>query len=541
MVTQANYPHDLSNFILTQYNRNSNIFFMSTHSIQRQYLYLELTGAEADGVALQQKLPGFCQDRLAPAIERVLDRYAPVNGHILFERLEIATVLLALDRLEQDLADAVAKALEESLRKQLAADRGSLAAGSDTMWRKTERESIHDAFIHFLKHGTLPWSFRLPAGRTLEQEVLVSWRLPDRAWSGLHRTAGDLLVLLKSDTVRKRLVRQFSLEFLKSTLLLVSPSGTKVFDEILTLLQSVSLPSDGNKMLERVLGETILTSIAMGVPLTKTDLLKRLHHALAGTFTGQGALAGVAAQLRTGAAVEESVVSSRQAGTIPAKPHLTAKRRSSRDIAAAGLLGNSEPTLSSGDSPETPAPIKSPGPSAQGAEQRYIFSPETGAGIYIENAGLALLHPFLPLYFEALAVASEDRLLQPERALCLLHYLTTGEAVAPEYELFLPKILCNLNPETPVESDVGLTGMELDESVALLEAVIRHWEALGNSSPDALRGTFLLRKGKISQRENDWLLQVESQTCDILLGQLPWGISMIKLPWMKKTLWVEWR
>jgi hypothetical protein len=64
---------------------------------------------------------------------------------------------------------------------------------------------------------------------------------------------------------------------------------------------------------------------------------------------------------------------------------------------------------------------------------------------------------------------------------------------------------------------------------------------LRNTSPDGLRGTFLLRPGKVSLRNDDWLLQVEARTCDILLEQLPWGIGMIKLPWMEKMVWVEWR
>ena len=93
-----------------------------------------------------------------------------------------------------------------------------------------------------------------------------------------------------------------------------------------------------------------------------------------------------------------------------------------------------------------------------------------------------------------------------------------------------------------MESDVALTDDEREEADALLEAVIRHWEVLRNTSGDGLRGTFLLRRGKVSLRDDgDWLLQVEAQSFDILLDRLPWGISMIKLPWMEKMLWVEWR
>ncbi|RWX47191.1 hypothetical protein H206_02503, partial [Candidatus Electrothrix aarhusensis] len=161
-------------------------------------------------------------------------------------------------------------------------------------------------------------------------------------------------------------------------------------------------------------------------------------------------------------------------------------------------------------------------------------------GIYINNAGLVLLHPFLPQFFGALGIAGEEQLLRPERALCVLHFLTTGQPVAPEYELMLPKVLCNIPLDMPVEADVDLTDEEQDEADALLKAVVDHWQALRNTTPDGLRGTFLSRSGKISLRGEDLLLQVEPQTWDIMLEQLPWGISMIRLPWMERMLWVEW-
>ena len=51
----------------------------------------------------------------------------------------------------------------------------------------------------------------------------------------------------------------------------------------------------------------------------------------------------------------------------------------------------------------------------------------------------------------------------------------------------------------------------------------------------------MLRPGKLTLRgDRDWLLQVESSGCDVLLDQLPWSISTIRLPWMESLLWVEW-
>ena len=125
---------------------------------------------------------------------------------------------------------------------------------------------------------------------------------------------------------------------------------------------------------------------------------------------------------------------------------------------------------------------------------------DQAAGILVDNAGLVLLHPFLPRFFEGLGVADGDELLDPGRALCLLHHLATGELTAPEHQLTLAKVLCGVPLDEPVEADVGLTEAETAEAIALLEAAIGHWGALRGSSPDALRGEFLMRPGMLADR-----------------------------------------
>ena len=167
---------------------------------------------------------------------------------------------------------------------------------------------------------------------------------------------------------------------------------------------------------------------------------------------------------------------------------------------------------------------------------------ELREGIFVGNAGLALLHPFLPQLFQALGIAESQVLLQPTRALPLLHYLATGQSAAPEYQLLLPKLLCNIPLNEPVAALSELSMDDQQEADALLTAVIRYWTALGDTAIDSLRGTFLLRPGKVTRRQDgDWLLQVESRSFDVLLNQLPWGISMFQLPWMQHLCWVEWR
>jgi hypothetical protein len=147
----------------------------------------------------------------------------------------------------------------------------------------------------------------------------------------------------------------------------------------------------------------------------------------------------------------------------------------------------------------------------------------------------------LPQLFTALNICEDRCIVQPERGLQLLHFLCTGQTAAPEYDLALAKVLLNQPLEQTMATLEPLSDDDQQEAMALLAAVIGHWQALRDTSPDSLRGTFLLRAGKLSRRnDGDWQLLVEQQGFDILLNQLPWGIGMIKLPWMANMLWVDW-
>jgi hypothetical protein len=165
---------------------------------------------------------------------------------------------------------------------------------------------------------------------------------------------------------------------------------------------------------------------------------------------------------------------------------------------------------------------------------------------YILNAGVILLHPFLPQFFRKLELTEEeDPSFKDEwnhgMAVCLLHYLATGELRSPEYQLVLPKLLCGMPLKAPLDYTIAISAEAQTEGNLLLEAAIEHWGALGSSSPDALREGFLQRAGKLERRQSGWFLQLERKTLDILLDRLPWGIGIIKLPWMEEVLRVQWR
>jgi hypothetical protein len=44
----------------------------------------------------------------------------------------------------------------------------------------------------------------------------------------------------------------------------------------------------------------------------------------------------------------------------------------------------------------------------------------------------------------------------------------------------------------------------------------------------------------IEEKERHFSVRAERITIDVLLEKLPWGISLVKYPWMPKPLYVEW-
>jgi hypothetical protein len=159
------------------------------------------------------------------------------------------------------------------------------------------------------------------------------------------------------------------------------------------------------------------------------------------------------------------------------------------------------------------------------------------------HVGILLLHPFLSPFFESLDLLKSNRFVDlkaQKRAAALLHYLATGKTDMAEYDMLMPKIMVGLPLQTPLDRRIELTEAEKHEAEKLLTIVINYWESLGNTSPGGLREGFLQRAGKLSRRDDGWLIKVETKTIDILLDRLPWGFGIIRLSWMTDMLFVEW-
>ena len=160
-----------------------------------------------------------------------------------------------------------------------------------------------------------------------------------------------------------------------------------------------------------------------------------------------------------------------------------------------------------------------------------------------DHGGAVLLCQFLKPLFKNLGFYEDGKWKEGDsqaKAAHLVNYMCTGETQAPEHGLTLEKLLCGLPLNAPIPLDAKLSEAELQEADLLLASIIEHWQVLKNTSISGLQHTFLRRESKLSQKGSHWNIYLERKTEDVLLDKLPWGYSIIILPWNDYQIYVEW-
>ena len=162
--------------------------------------------------------------------------------------------------------------------------------------------------------------------------------------------------------------------------------------------------------------------------------------------------------------------------------------------------------------------------------------------IYVNNAGIIILHPFLLPLFKELNLCDDKSfhsLQDQEKAVSILQHLCALDPLDKRH-LSLNKVLCGLAPDTVIPYDFVMNEQLKQECAKLLNSVIKYWSALKNTSIEGIQTSFLQREGLLEVTDQQIRLIIEKKSFDILMEKLPWPIHLIKLPWMKTPLWVEW-
>ncbi|MDX1909692.1 MAG: contractile injection system tape measure protein [Bacteroidia bacterium] len=472
---------------------------MPTHYIGRQMLLLDLVGV-ADAQAVQAQAVRTFKEETLPRLDRLFDRLCPAGYTLSLDSLDLDLGQVAPGKLGDLLTEKLLQALESALSKAMEtpARAAAYAQAQDTPAAGTQYAT--DAarqvgmWLTFLERGYLPGWNGLPDPRTWESRLLQS--LADEpAWRGPLGT-----LLRRVPIARQRLVRQFSPELIRQ------------------LWGWSELPVWAYEAAE-----------ALDVIWEEWSVTERFQERLMEVLFSDETITpdSMARRLKTWWTASHIPVENALAQTREVFDHqeVTSEVRAVLTI------------LSQGTDPDTPA---APAPLAD--KKPSLPLPE---GLYVPHAGLVLLHPFLPTFFRAVGLLAPDEgtflnETTQERGIHLLAYLATSIEAAPEYELPFVKLLCGWPLDLPVRRVFSLSETELYECNELLTAVVGYWEALKNTSPDGLREGFLQRPGKLTLKEDQWVLHIEQNALDILLDRLPWGLSLVKLPWMPEMVHVNW-
>lgn len=192
--------------------------------------------------------------------------------------------------------------------------------------------------------------------------------------------------------------------------------------------------------------------------------------------------------------------------------------------------------------PPTPAPPLAPSPPTRPPQVA------NGSRLYVGNAGLVLLNPFLPRLFDQLGVLTTEadgkrRITGTDaasRAVHILQFIADERCDAPEPELALNKLLCGLPLATPIAPSLTLSDADHALCASLLQGVLGQWPVLSNTSPAGLRETFFQRDGRLERGEGRWTLTVSRRTLDVLVDQIPWSFALLLHGWMPEPIHVDW-
>lgn len=499
--------------------------------VRRQSVDVAVVGSERDGIAVQQQLSESAATWVAQAFDRVVDELDVGTDHVVIERLDVVVGPVAIGHWEKQLAEelhrqvsALVRRHSSSVAASIAATEGVSGGGSEGILRRSRAATATEAFTEFLRTGRLPWAFRVADGDDVESVIAAAWELPTSPVPAVAppRRLEAVRTALGEPLAQERLVLQFSAGFVATILRWIDRSVADAAERAIaeTLRgDRAGTPGRGRTSAGDDANAAAPTPVPDPTPRAWTQAIQRA--ALAVALSG-GSASATSLIERARGLVESSVGDGRGS---PLR-RLDAARAGAVDATAVAE------TTEHGD-PASPARAGRTA-AAEPREDRLV-----------DHAGLVLLHPFLARYFEGIGLVDEDRprrLVDPARAVALLHHLATGEDHVAEHATTIAKVLCGVGAEVPIDAEPQLALSERAESDALLHAVIGHWDVLRNTSPNALRTEFLTRPGVLSvDSTGDWLLRVEERTVDILLGQLPWGISIVQTPWMTHLMRVDWR
>ncbi len=463
-----------------------------------------LTGNDKGADSISEKLDQAFQSDLLNDVEKIFDDLIETNAVYRFDKLVIDLGTLNKEFFENEFEEKFKLKLKEELKEKIVEADNLLKNAHNETSNETERsiknnaEAEFELLKYFLISGSLPWwSNNISMN---EIESLIE--------NQLAKDAGEVLSFLSNN---KTALKRASLQFSNSLLVRILK---KTNAKISSLLTEKTWLSEAHKRLNKVSDLNTHFSkyysefwkeyfYSQFSELSKSFSEKELQQ-----ISWEAYLNSTGLKLNERLKIAEQIFEfydTKKSGTDKSNENSNKDALDNNDISEKDI--------------------------------------EAIEGIFINNAGLILLAPFLIEFFKRIGCTKENKFLdshEQNRAAHLLQFAVTGKTKHPEFLLPLNKILCGLDHHAPVPIEIEIKKEEKIETENLLKSVIKNFSAIKNTSIEGLRLSFLEREGKITENEFDWRLIVERKSHDIILEKLPWSISIVKLPWMKKPINVEW-
>lgn len=493
------------------------------HIIKKQIIDLRIA-KDLDAFRIQQAVSDHYRQHLVPLIEKEFDGIAGPDETVLIDRLEIDLGELT----EKEVSNiAIGDYIRDKIIRQVTENlKSSNASAENISIRKSVALNSSRQWLYYMQKGYLPWSL-LQITEDWHAQVLEALATDYISIEELKKA------MLADKHVALRIVQQHTTPFLiKLTEILTAQNQSALHEalaEIQVVLKMLSVNNEASHPLKEVSEKQLWQELIM-ITASRSDVRSTLQIS--------------EALLKKNITIDEHVTGKSMAAIkqqvkillpviMQMEKEINAQKGQSKKINLKPEENNSK---------EAAFPIKEA--DLMKEYKTAINSAIDEEGIFIQNAGLVLTHPFIATLFNRLGLMSEKKFINMqarEKAVFLLHYIVTGNAAAEEHHLLLPKVLCGYPLEEPVVQEMEFSGQEKEEADDLLKAIIQQWSILNRTSPEGLRETFLKRAGKIFTKNDSIRIQVESGPVDMLLDHLPWSLSMIKLPWIKDVINVEWR
>ena len=456
--------------------------------------------------SIRNNVDVFLKNELFPRIETLFDEYE-FQGETI--RLDELTLDLSV-RNELDFSNLpieIYRQIKEKIDRQIpfqTEPKGdpaeNIEAEKQNIRRISATQNLGTIFLFFLENGNLPWYGKEEQINRITQHKTWEKALDDRAFFrkldqmlGSSETAADRFILQFSDELIAAYLRRKNLRIHAETSAILKISqnldkdGRRIFLKLLIRIAHDDFPG-----ISQSLDRMILDIQKAKNPVTERMVIEHLKNFFQ--------------RILPATSLQDSVLEKND-WLIEGKPLIPDEVRQMQET-------KPEPFLENEEDP-----------------------------IWVQNAGLILLHPFLKQFFTTTGIIGKQGILSKENfdlAVQSLHFLATGNENAFEGNLVFEKFLCGVPLKMPVQKQSLLTEQIKNEANELLVEAIKNWPALKNTSAGGLQQMFIQRDGKLIQEDARYKLIVERKAQDTLLERLPWNISVIKLPWISKLLFTEW-